>query len=86
MICALVTFTHQEEETSSGLADNVFTSTETCISVVSHLPEKLTNIVVDSVHISCSEGVCKARGDNYLTFNYQQERANPILMAYKLIA
>ncbi|KAL7055737.1 hypothetical protein AAHC03_022996 [Spirometra sp. Aus1] len=74
MICALVTFTHQEEETSSGHADNVFTSTETCISVVSHLPEKLTNIVVDSVHISCSEGVCKARGDNYLTFKYQQER------------
>ncbi|BHF83044.1 hypothetical protein SprV_0802618500 [Sparganum proliferum] len=71
---AQVTFTHQQEETSNGIADNVVTSTGTCISVVSHLPEKLTGIDVDSRHIFCSEGLGKARGDDYLTFHYQQER------------
>nr|VZI07109.1 unnamed protein product [Spirometra erinaceieuropaei] len=74
VISALVIFTQQQEGTSNGFEDNVVTSTNTCITAVSHLPEKLTNIGVDLRRFTCSEGHCRPVRDDYLNFEYQQKK------------
>ncbi|KAL7055740.1 hypothetical protein AAHC03_022998 [Spirometra sp. Aus1] len=59
---------------SDGLKDNVITSRDSCIWATVQLPEKLTNIAVDELSLSCDEKLCKALGDKYLKLEYEQKK------------
>ncbi|BHF83045.1 hypothetical protein SprV_0802618600 [Sparganum proliferum] len=74
LTATFVSTTQPSNTPSNGLENNVVTSADTCVTVVSSLPEKLTNIRVDSRAISCGDGHCRSRGDDYIQFKYKQEK------------
>nr|VZI30254.1 unnamed protein product [Spirometra erinaceieuropaei] len=59
---------------SNGLEDNVITVTGQCIWVESNLPETLAKLVLDRRSLRCEDGWCRARGDDDMQVEYQQER------------
>nr|VZI30270.1 unnamed protein product [Spirometra erinaceieuropaei] len=64
----------QEEDLplSDGLGDNVVTSLDSCTWVRVSLPEQLTDIHLNNLHLPCNNVSCKATVNESITVNYSQ--------------
>nr|VZI30280.1 unnamed protein product [Spirometra erinaceieuropaei] len=62
---------------SDGLKDNVVTSLDSCQWVRVSLPEQLTDIYLDDLHIPCDNESCKSTVDESIEVEYEQTKGHP---------